>query len=66
MSEAGKDVLGSPLTETEARLLAAYEDLKALLHEDLAPTARASVAEAVTALWQAVNNLGLTAERPSV
>lgn len=64
MPEAGKDILGQPLTEAESRLLAAYEQLEALLAEDLAPTARANVAEAVSSLWQAVNNLGLTDDRP--
>jgi hypothetical protein len=64
MSDTGKDVLGQPLTETEARLLAAYRDLGALLEADLAPAARASVAEAVAALWQAVNDLALTDDRP--
>ena len=65
MSEA-TDLLGSPLTESEKRLLAAYATLRDLLDEDLAPTARANVAEAIASLWQAVNSLGLTAERPDV
>ncbi len=65
MSDA-TDLLGTPLAESEKKLLAAYATLQALLDEDLAPTARANVDEAIAALWQAVNNLGLTAERPSV
>ena len=65
MSDA-HDVLGHPLTEVEQKLLAAYETLKGLLAEDLAPTARAGVAESIAALWQVVNNLGLTDDRPDV
>ena len=66
MSDAGKDLLGNPLTGAEARLLSAYDTLKALLEEDLAPSARANVAEAVASLWQALNGLALTDDRPSV
>ncbi len=64
MSDSAKDVLGRPLEASEARLLAAYEGLKALLEEDLPPTARAGVAEALAALWQVVNNLALVDDRP--
>lgn len=60
----GKDILGNDLTAEEARLLAAWEQLKALLDDDLPPSARAAVQEAVAALWQAVNDLALTNERP--
>lgn len=63
MSEA-QDLLGNPLTGSEQKLLAAYEALKALLGEDLSPAARANVAEAIAALWQAVNDLALTDDRP--
>lgn len=65
MSEA-QDLLGTPLTDAEQKLLAAYETLKALLDEDLAPSARANVSEAIASLWQAVNDLALTADRPGV
>ena len=59
----GKDLLGHDLTAEEARLLAAWGQLKALLDDDLPPCARAAVEEAVAALWQAVNDLALTGER---
>lgn len=61
-----KDILGNPLTDAEQQLLAAYRTLEGLLGEDLSPTAHASVAEAAASLWQAVNNLGLTDDRPGV
>ena len=67
MSEPDTDVLGTPLTAGERRLLAAYGQLKALLEDEgLAPAVRANVAEAVAALWQAVNDLALTDDRPAV
>ncbi len=66
MSE-NTDILGTPLTEAEQSLMAAYRTLEALAaEEDLAPTAKANVAEALASLWQVVNNLGLTSDRPSV
>lgn len=64
MAASGKDLLGNDLTPQEASLLAAWEQLKALLDADLPPSARAAVAEALAALWQAVNDLALTDERP--
>jgi hypothetical protein len=66
MAEGGKDVLGNPLTGAETRLLEAYDTLKALLGEDLPPSARAGVAEAVASLWQALNDLALTDDRPDI
>lgn len=65
MSES-TDILGTPLTDAEQKLMAAYRTLEALAQEELAPTARANVAEALAALWQVVNNLGLTLDRPQV
>ncbi len=64
MSTPAKDLLGRPLTPTEQRLLAAYEGLKALLHEDLPPSAAANVKEAAAALWQVMNDLALVSDRP--
>lgn len=61
-----RDLLDRPLSPVEARLLSAYEGLKALLHEDLPPCAAANVKEAVAALWQVVNDLLLSADRPDV
>jgi len=62
----GKDLLGNDLTAEEVRLLAVWEQLKTLLDDDLPPSARAAVEEAVAALWQGVNDLALTDERPPV
>ena len=63
----GRDLLGREMTESEKALLAAYEELKRLLdRDDLAPCTRANVAEAIAALWQAVNDLALVEDRPSV
>lgn len=60
----GNDILGNPLTDSEQKLLAAYRTLEGLLDEDMSPTASAGVREATAALWQVVNNLGLTDDRP--
>ena len=67
MSDSGNDILGTDLTPSETRLLEAHRVLEAL-HADpeLAPNAKASVAEAISSLWQALNNLALTDERPRV
>lgn len=65
-SAEGKDLLGNDLTAEETRLLAVWESLTALLDDDLPPSARAAVQEAVAALWQAVNDLALTDECPPV
>lgn len=64
--QAPKDLLGKKLTPAEVRLLAAYENLKALLHEDLPPCAAANVKEALAALWQVVHDLALVSDRPDV
>jgi hypothetical protein len=61
-----KDLLGRNLTPAEKRLLAAYEDLKALLQEDLPPCAAANVKEALAALWQVVHDLALASDRPDI
>ena len=61
------DLLGHPLTGFEKELLATYEALKALLrHDDLAPCASANVKDAIAALWNAVNDLALTDDRPDI
>ncbi len=66
-NEPGTDVLGTRLTDDERALLTIYESLKAMLaRENLAPHVDANVREALAALWQAVNNLALTDERPRV
>ncbi len=61
------DILGNPLTDTERALLAAYEQLKGLLDaENQVPAYTAGVKEAIASLWQVVNDLGLTDDRPAV
>ncbi len=61
------DLLGRELTDTEAAVLAAYDGLKALLErDDLAPCTRANIAESLACLWQAVNELALTDDRPDI
>ena len=59
-----QDLLGNPLSEDEKKLLGAYETLKALRDEATSPMARANLAEVVATLWQIVNNLALTEDRP--
>lgn len=61
------DILGTPLTENERKVLAAYETLKGLLElDDLSPSTSAGIRESIASLWQVVNNLGLTDDRPGV
>jgi hypothetical protein len=59
------DLLGNELTPSERRLLAVYEELKALCAEDLSPTAHANVAAALALIHNAVNGLALTYEHLS-
>ncbi len=63
---SGKDLLGTDLTQAESKLIEAYEMLTSLLNEDLSPTADANVKEAIASLWQALNNLALTDDRPDI
>lgn len=65
-AKPGEDLLGNPLQPHEARLLEVWNALGALLDDDLPPSARAAVEEAVASLWQAVNDLALTGERSPV
>ena len=60
-----KDLLGNDLTDTESALLDAYATLQALLdRDDLTPAISANVKESIACLWQAINDLALTADRP--
>ena len=59
------DLTGTEMTASEQKLMAAYRTLEGLLDEELSPTARAGVAEALSSLWQVVNNLALTDDRPT-
>ena len=57
-------LLGTPLTEDERELLAAYEALKALAaRDDLPPCAARNVRKALAAMWQATNDLDLQFEQ---
>ena len=60
------DLLGHALTPVEQRVLATYDQLLALLREDLPPSVDANVREAVAALWQVVQDLALPRARPDV
>ena len=61
------DLLGSPLTESEERLLAVYEELKALCASsvDLPPNAAANVRAALALMHNVVNGLALKYEHLS-
>ncbi len=59
------DLLGRPLTPAEERLLAVYEELKALCGEDLPPNAAANVRAALALMHNAVNGLALRYEHLS-
>ena len=59
------DLLGSELTEAEARLLAVYEELKSLCGEDLPPNAHSNVRAALALMHNAVTGLALQYEHLS-
>jgi hypothetical protein len=56
------DLLGSELTPGELRLLAIYEELKALCVEDLPPNAHAGVRASLALMHNVVTGLGLEYE----
>jgi hypothetical protein len=56
------DLLGSELTPSEARLLAVYEELKALCGLDLPPNAHAGVRASLALMHNVVNGLALEYE----
>ena len=57
-----RDLLGDELDGSEERLLAVYEELKALCGEDLPPIAHANVRAALALMHNVVNGLGLEYE----
>jgi hypothetical protein len=57
-----QDLLGNELTASEQRLLAVYEELKALCGEDLPPVAAANTRAALALMHQVVNGLALEYE----
>jgi hypothetical protein len=59
------DLLGDELSPTEARLLAVYEELKALCAEDLPPNAGAGVRASLALMHNVVNGLALEYEHLS-
>jgi hypothetical protein len=59
------DLIGTPLTGDETRLLGVYEELKALCREDLDPVAAAGVRAALALIHNAVCSLGLVYEHLS-
>ena len=60
------DLLGSELSPSEQRLLAVYEELKALCAlDELAPNAHANVAAALALMHNVVNGLALKYEHLS-
>jgi hypothetical protein len=59
------DLLGAELTDAEARLLAVYDELKALCAEDLPPIAAANTRAALALMHNVVNGLALRYEHLS-
>lgn len=57
-----QDLLGGEMTADEARLLAVYDELKALCAADLPPVAHANVRAALALLHNVVNGLALRYE----
>lgn len=64
MTETPSDILGNPLTQQERELLDVYESLKRLAaNDDLPPCAARNVRKALSAMWQATNDLDLQFEQ---
>jgi len=64
MAQTDTDLLGAQLTTNERELLNIYNDLKKLAaQEDLPPCAARNVRAALSAMWQATNDLGLQFEQ---
>ncbi|MGA9856289.1 MAG: hypothetical protein WBQ18_00430 [Solirubrobacteraceae bacterium] len=59
------DLLGAELNNAETRLLAVYEELKALCAEDLPPIAHANVRASLALMHNVVNGLALRYEHLS-
>jgi hypothetical protein len=59
------DLLGTPLTGVEERLLQVYEELKALSALDLPPNAQANVRAALALMHNVVHGLALEYEHLS-
>ena len=64
MNTEQTDLLGKPLTEQEQALLQVYQALKLLAaQDDLPPCAARNVRKALSAMWQATNDLDLQFEQ---
>ncbi|HEY1712291.1 MAG TPA: DUF6052 family protein [Solirubrobacteraceae bacterium] len=59
------DLLGGEMTDTETRLLAVYDELKALCAEELPPVAAANARAALALMHNVVNGLALRYEHLS-
>jgi hypothetical protein len=59
------DLLGTPMTDSEERLLGVYEELKALCEQDLPPNAAANVRAALALMHNVVHGLALKYEHLS-
>ena len=58
------DLLGHPITGTDAEVLRLYRELKALAaRTDLPPCTERNVKKALACLWQAVNDANLEFEQ---
>lgn len=58
------DLLGKPFTAQESELLSIYDALKKLAaRNDLPPCAARNVKQALSAMWQATNDLDLQFEQ---
>ena len=60
-----RDLLGGEMTAAETRLLAVYDELKALCAEDLPPVAAANTRAALALMHNVVNGLALRYEHLS-
>lgn len=64
MTTQDTDLLGKPLSTDEREMLAVYEALKELCARDnLPPCAARNARQALSAMWQATNDLGLQFEQ---
>ena len=58
------DLLGRPVSATEAELARIYSELKAMAsREDLPPCAERNVKKALACMWQVMNDLNLEFEQ---
>ncbi|HUY19109.1 MAG TPA: hypothetical protein VMV15_07770 [Candidatus Binataceae bacterium] len=63
-TDKATDLLGTGLSESEARLLALYRELKSVVaRPDLPPCAARGAGKALACMWQVVNDLDLEFEQ---